>query len=236
MSKKTVFSKDHSLDADVFNKENPSPYLRKHRKSILAFWAITHPELVRKQQRIFMATVALFSLSIFVNIANFFILKTPIENRVYGSLSNKKHDIISLTTMPWAVLTPPTIEKWATTAISNILSVSFINFDEHLSKIKPYFTEGGYAGIVEAFNKGYRNQLVNGQENMVTVTNGPSRMTHYPNKLEKWFTVEVPIISSFDNGNQKTISSRQSIASIIIQAAAGDSAEYGKAIGKITIE
>lgn len=221
---------------DVFDKKNAGLYINKHQNSIKAMWAITHKEDYKKELKVTRFSYLFFLIAILLFGFNVFIITNQTSDNLYVSKSDEDHSFIKMMTMPWPVLTPPAIEKWAAHAITNIMSVGFNDFDHHIKKIRPFFTDAGYEGIVQAFNKNYREQIVGQNENMITVPTGAPRMTHYPNKMEKWFTVEIPIISSFDNGDQTTISSRPGVAVLIIGPTDGGSAEFGKAIQKITIQ
>lgn len=224
------------IEGDVFNRSHPDAFINKHSASILAVYAINNKKEYIKEMNKFRIMCGLFLYSTLIFVLSIFFIRMEPKTDLYVSSSDNDHTFIRMMTMPWPVMTPPTIERWASSAIVNIMSVSFTNFDDHMKKIRPYFSEDGYEGIVSAFNKGYRAQIVNEHENMTTAPLGPSRMIHFPNKVEKWFTVEIPIISTFDNGNEQKATSRSGVATIIIGPAAGNSAEFGKVIKKIIIE
>ncbi len=131
----------------------------------------------------------------------------PMVQGVYKfHILSSEHVAGDLTDLDGPVLTNQAILSWATNSITEIFTVGFGNFDQHLDEQSFRFTENGWTSFVKALqSEGMRDNFRTQQLVLTTVPANAAVITAQGLNTDEEYqwVVELPIIMTYTTNNEK---------------------------------
>lgn len=224
-----------NLDQDIFSKKNPDAFIEKHNDSLITAYLLQNKNMQKtmwkKDTKITLIGYAfLFSLAI-----NIYQAKQSPKEHLIASLSDNDGSSIHLTTIPAPVNTIPVVIAWANRAVISALTLNFADYDQQVKDLKPYFTDAGYAGFIEALDLKFKDNIKNNRMDINTIPNEATIVTHMPTLKEPYWTLQVPVVSTFSTGTKESAVNFTRIVTLKIVPTKANKNLNGKAIDSITI-
>jgi len=225
----------NELARDIYDKNNPTPFLEKHHKSFVTGYLINEEKsrkaLVETDKKITYIGYALL-LSILLNIYQ---AHKPPREHLRASFSDDKSDIINVTTIPFTINSVPIVLSWTTNSVISALTIGFSTYESDIARSKKIFTKAGYSGFIDAINNNMKDNILNNRMDLTTIPTGPAIMSHMYTSHEPYWIIQIPVIMNYSVGiASKDISYHQILSMKVVPVSAGLN-DNGKAIDSITL-
>ena len=227
-----------AIDLDVYNEKRPEPFLNKHRSSLMSALLLTSKKdrenMVSTDRK---ATITGYALVLSL-LVNFMQANMTPHQHLIASYSDSNGTELDLTTIPTPINTTPNIIKWTNNILSSVLTTDFVDYDEHMDDAKQYFSSAGYAGFVEAMDDNYKDTIANNHVDMQTIPDGPAVLTHMPTRMEPYWKIQIPIITTFSIGHRQSsdVISFHKLATVTVKPVKATENIAGHVIDSIDID
>ncbi|MFY9288492.1 MAG: DotI/IcmL/TraM family protein [Alphaproteobacteria bacterium] len=189
-----------------------------------------------KHQR--MTRFIVFQSYVIAALACLLILGIPFSRPIYQYYAkNKDTTIVRLTPLTMPNMTNHAILSWSTTAVTEIMTIGFGDFEVKLKSQRPRFTPDGWEGFAKAFDRQKIGQSF--KENQLVLTAVPSNtpviLAQGVNEknIYQW-RVQMPVIMTYATNNDIT-QRKNAVITIDIVRVAADQNPSGIGINTWTI-
>lgn len=225
----------NDLSRDIYDKNNPTPFLEKHHKSFVTGYLINEEKsrkaLVETDKKITLIGYAL----IFSILLNIYQAHKPSREHLKASLSDNRSDIVNVTSIPFTINSVPIVLSWTTNSVISALTIGFSTYNNDIEKSKKIFTPAGYSGFMDAIDKNIKDNILNNRMDLTTIPTGPAIMSHMYTAHEPYWIIQIPVIMNYSVGiASKDISYNQILSLKVVPVRAGLN-DNGKAIDSITL-
>ncbi len=102
------------------------------------------------------------------------------------------------------IVTEPYVLKWASLLATSVYNVNFNEYNQQLTKLKPYFTDAGWAALQGAFNdSGFIKSLTQNKLTTSAVVNGAPVVTLRAIIHHRYtWVIQLPLLVMYNSANQ----------------------------------
>lgn len=229
-------SMDILIHPGMKSPKSSHPFFKKHGKSIMTAFLISKKEPLQKLIKMesykkLLGAGLIASMGLNIVQAHY-----PQQHALSVSLSSPDHDIIHTTTITVPLNTNRIVLDWAQNAICSSLTMRFSDYKTQLQNARQYFTEGGYAGFMDAMESDFLPDIINNRLLVTVAPAGAVVVRHNPNYYERWWDIEVPIVMTFSAGTKRSTTAVRKLAMLRVVPVKPSVSITGKAIESVTLD